>query len=103
VKLENKLLSTKTVPCPKEKMMILANSRCGIRVAILMVDLAMCETDAQRIEVHERIVASLKELEAGVSKGEDRAAIRNARLAVLDAEVELEKAKAPGDSQKPER
>ena len=104
--LEKKQLLTQQLTLTQDRWengVVGAEELIKARVAILQVDLAMCDTNANRVEIHGRIVASLKELAAWAAKSEDWSAILNARLAVLDAEIDLEKAKAAADGQKPER
>jgi outer membrane protein TolC len=69
------------------------------RLQVLAAALALCQTDAERVKVHERIVAQAKELEAIADKlvqagRAPQSELLKARAERLDAEIELERVKA---------
>jgi hypothetical protein len=70
-----------------------------INLRVLKAELDLCATDEERIAVHEKIVAGLKEIEqqAGelVKQGAaDAGSVLEARLNRLEAEIALERARA---------
>src|SRR5207237_10825703 len=69
------------------------------RLQVHQAELDLCDSDAERIRVHEEIVAVAKEIEALINASQQEGVASSgvmlrARVQRLDAEIALERAKA---------
>ncbi len=82
-----------------QKGQISTEEMAQTRIEVLKADLDLCESDKARVGLHQRIVSQYKEIEklkeAGFKAGQvTQADLLRAKVNRLEAEIELERARA---------